>query len=522
MAKIYGEIPSTGLMTFDKSFSRSNGQPLESTEIHYSLSSAQDYAKTNVAYAGQKIAVIETTDDVTTITHYSIEADGTLKQLGSVLVGDNLTVEVIDGEIKLAGINDDNSTGVYQPFLVDGKIEWRQPSDVTTDDLDDRLSTVENNLESLEAANTSNSDAITDINNKIGEVAEDKTIVEMIDDAKLAATYDDTALVNRVKTIEDDYIDSNKLSIAKQEVIDIILGENVNADFDTLQEVAAWIQSDTTNSTELINRVSAIENDYLKGADKTELTNMIDALGDFVGDLPENAVSSTVVEYIQEVINGLNINDYAKASELTSLAGRVTALETKAKSVDDNIVALQTDKADKGTTLAEYGISDAYTKTETENRIQEVLDGLSDTSETAASVAQQLEAYKTSNNQRVTNIETKDTAQDESIVALQNKVTTLESDNETNKNNIQSNADAITEYKNTTDNALSEIDEKIVALQTTAEKVKNASNTEYGLVIGSGQTGVNIEDGEIKSISTDLLVNGSDTLILQGGAGIFD
>jgi len=64
-------------------------------------------------------------------------------------------------------------------------------------------------------------------------------------------------------------------------------------------------------------------------------------------------------------------------------------------------------KAGIATTLAGYGITDAYTKTETEERIQEVLDGLSDTSETAASVAQALEAYKTSNDQRVLEVETK-------------------------------------------------------------------------------------------------------------------
>jgi len=63
-------------------------------------------------------------------------------------------------------------------------------------------------------------------------------------------------------------------------------------------------------------------------------------------------------------------------------------------------------KANRGSTLADYGITDAYTKTETESRIQEVLDGLSDTSETAASVAQALETYKTSNDQRVADIET--------------------------------------------------------------------------------------------------------------------
>lgn len=63
-----------------------------------------------------------------------------------------------------------------------------------------------------------------------------------------------------------------EVATAKQEAIEAILGENVSADFDTLQEVAAWIQSDTTNSTALINRVSTIEGNYVKQEDLVALT----------------------------------------------------------------------------------------------------------------------------------------------------------------------------------------------------------------------------------------------------------
>lgn len=80
MAKIFGEIDAKNILTLDKSFARSEGQPLDTTEIYYSYADAESYAKTDVAYVGQKITVIE--NDV--ITHYSIEdTDGTLKELGS-------------------------------------------------------------------------------------------------------------------------------------------------------------------------------------------------------------------------------------------------------------------------------------------------------------------------------------------------------------------------------------------------------------------------------------------------------
>lgn len=142
MAKIYGEIVSSALMTFDKSFARSNGQPLDSTEVFYSLAAAQEYATTDVAYVGQKIVVIATVDDVTTVTHYGIEADNSLKELGAVPVADGDTIEVVDGKIQIASI-EGHTTGTYQPFLVDGKIEWREPSSITVEGLDTKVQDIE-------------------------------------------------------------------------------------------------------------------------------------------------------------------------------------------------------------------------------------------------------------------------------------------------------------------------------------------------------------------------------------------
>ena len=449
MARIYGEIAASGLMTFDKSFSRSNGQPLDSTELFYSLVAAQEYAQTDVAYVGQKIVVVETVEEVTTVTHYGIEADGSLKELGAIPVGDGVTVEVVDGKIQLADLKD-HTTGTYQPYLVDGKIEWRVPSATTVEGLDSRLTTAEDDIDALEGivghaasegveasglvkAVAENAAAIEELEDMIGEVTEDKTVVEMIADAQAAATYDDTALAGRVSDAEDgisalqekdteiegnitainnkigeveegktivgmisdaeyddtalveridgvddeidalqeltgnikDTVDSissnvyvkdqvysktetyNKTEIdtavsdAEENAVNRVLGyladEEVNVDYDTLKEVAAWIESDTTNSAALIKRVSDIEADYLKKADKEELQGEIDALGAYVGDMPEGAASETVVAYIHEVVDALKIGDYAKASELTALAGRVDTAEGKITTLEEYV-----------------------------------------------------------------------------------------------------------------------------------------------------------------------------------------
>ena len=103
MAKLYGEIAAKALLTLDKSFARANGQPLDASEVYYSLDAAKAYAATAQAYVGQKIVVVE--DNV--VTHYSIEdTAGNLKELGAAVIGDENSITVNDdGSISLYGID---------------------------------------------------------------------------------------------------------------------------------------------------------------------------------------------------------------------------------------------------------------------------------------------------------------------------------------------------------------------------------------------------------------------------------
>ena len=324
------------------------------------MEAAQTYAASDpVAYVGQILTVVDNANGVATV--YSIQDEaGTLKKVGTSPVGDESTITVAeDGTVSLFGVSgleldrveeDGSTTKInYQPLLVDGKLTWVEPSTTTVEGLATEIEGLKTRISALEGTVgdeskglvkgvADNTAAISDINTKIGTVAENKTLVEMISDAQTAATYDDTALVGRVAAIEGDYLKAadktaletkmaEDIATAKTEAITAVLGEAVPEDFDTLKEVAEWIQSDTTASALLITRVTNIENDYLKGVDKTALQGEIDALETLVGSLPEGAASTTVVAYIQEVVNALKIGDYAKASDLTALATRVQALE---------------------------------------------------------------------------------------------------------------------------------------------------------------------------------------------------
>ena len=103
MAKIYNDFQPANLMSFAKSFARLNGQPLDKSEIWYSLAEAQAYAATDAAYVGQILAVIDTAN--AKVAFYGIaDSVGTLKEIGAANV-DVLSKTVEDLEKAL---NDEN------------------------------------------------------------------------------------------------------------------------------------------------------------------------------------------------------------------------------------------------------------------------------------------------------------------------------------------------------------------------------------------------------------------------------
>lgn len=331
VSEFFAKLNSGTTWSAGVSFKRAAPLPLERYAVHASLADAERYASENaVAYPGQLLAVVEATGTGV----YYIDQNMALQPVGIIPTGDGKTVSVTeDGVISLYGMDGTfEAAKSYQPVYKDGKLTWVELSATTVEGLKALVEGLRTDVDAINA--------------KIGEVAEDKTVVEMIEDAQEAATYDDTALAGRVKAIEDDYLKAadkttleSAIATAKTEAIEeavaSVLGEGVNEDFDTLKEVADWILSDTSGAAALITRVSTIENDYLKGADKTELQGAIDDLEELVGTLPEGATSTNVVAYIQEVVDGLKIGDYAKAADLAALAGRVTTLEGKVRTLEE-------------------------------------------------------------------------------------------------------------------------------------------------------------------------------------------
>lgn len=136
----------------------------------------------------------------------------------------------------------------------------------------------------------------------VGEVADGKTVVQMIADAQAAATYDDTALAGRVSTLEGDDTDKSVRTIVNEELAAQLIADDAKESLDTLAEIAAWIQSHPDDASAMNQAIVALQNKV-------------------------NTGDKTVSTYVADAIAALSIGDYAKAADLTALADRVKAVE---------------------------------------------------------------------------------------------------------------------------------------------------------------------------------------------------
>lgn len=197
----------------------------------------------------------------------------------------------------------------------------------TVKSVEDALNTYKSsNDTAVAAAKKAGDDAQADVDalaGKVGTVAEGKTVVQMIEEAKTAATYDDTALAGRVTTLEGSDAGKSARAIAAEETAKIVAGADTS--FDTLKEISDWISGHKTDAAAMNSAILALEA--------------------IVAGIGGEGEKPTVVAYVTDAIAALKIGDYAKAADLTALAGRVTTLEGDENTVGSVAKALKDAKA---------------------------------------------------------------------------------------------------------------------------------------------------------------------------------
>ena len=124
----------------------------------------------------------------------------------------------------------------------------------------------------------------------------------------------DAAEGKLTKQIGDD-ADKSVRTIANEELAAQLIGENAKESLDTLAEIAAWIQSHPDDASAMNEAIVALQNKVDTG-------------------------DKTVSAYVTDAINALSIGDYAKAADLTALAGRVEAAEGKITTLEGTVNGL--------------------------------------------------------------------------------------------------------------------------------------------------------------------------------------
>ena len=360
-------IESKNLLVWVKAMSRGNALPLDASEVYETLAAAELYAGTATAYAGQTIKAKLEDGKYHSYTLQPSESGYTLEEVGAIKESDlKQYVQVVDslptsGQIQgvLYIRNDTEGTGETAVEKAEGSVwtgtKWRTVFwDVTSD--------------IAEKAPIDNPVFTGTVKVTVGE-GEDA-----VDEEVALKSYVEGLFANLVSTAPGIVDSANALPTT---------GYKAGQTFRVA--TAGTYAGVKCEAGDLI----IVVKDYVAGTASNDDFMVIQANID--GAVTSTAETSTVGEIVVfdavtgKVIKGsgvqiASLNDaiakahtHTNATQLDTYNKTQTELLAAAKAEAEGLVA---DKADKATTLAGYGITDAYNKTEIDSKVQTITENL--------------------------------------------------------------------------------------------------------------------------------------------------
>ena len=380
--ELMGINPATGTGTYKNrmglgnAITRDNGIPLDLSGLHATYNDAVVYAATSsIAYVDQVISaegvlylITETSQGKAKISSYRDSVTGKLvsgeekeydiylKRVGIVPTGDDASI-VVNGEglVKIFAF-DGAQTGTVPVKDENGKLVWKtleeigDGNDNTTYEFavcDDKIGIVITPLYNGQPIMEGEGENATQVkyhldldvytkaqtDSKIAEAIGNITFPEPPDLSPYATKeYVDGEVDRLEKAIGD--VEAKIPSLDSYATIAYVDGE-----VDKLEE-AINDKADADDLTALSNRVDA----FLTGEGTAEALDSLQELIEYINTHDDVEISSilediqalenklagidgTVAAYISAAIDALQIGDYAKASDLVTLANRVQALE---------------------------------------------------------------------------------------------------------------------------------------------------------------------------------------------------
>lgn len=365
-------IESKNLLVWVKAMSRGQALPLDASEIYSTLAEAENYASNSaIAYAGQTIKALTEDGKYHSYTLQPSEAGYVLEEIGSANASDLkqyvMVVETLPESGQVEGILYINNTdGYVWTGSAWRKVFWDVTSDVSA--VSDRVTTLETEIDTKAPIENP-------VFSGVVKVGEDEVALKSYVEGLFAnLVSDEPGVVDSTNPIPENYKAGQHFRVSEAgtyagvncEVGDLILvvksysAETAsNDDFMVLQ---ANIDGAVTSSSETSTIGEVVVFDSVTGKVIKGSGIQIASLNDAIAKAHEHANKAVLDSYDKTQTELL-------AAAKTETESLVSAHETAVNAALEN-------KADKATTLAGYGITDAYSKTEIDATVQTITDNL--------------------------------------------------------------------------------------------------------------------------------------------------
>ena len=365
-------IESKNLLVWVKAMSRGQALPLDASEIYSTLAEAENYASNSaIAYAGQTIKALTDDGKYHSYILQPSEAGYVLEEIGSSnesnLKQYVMVVEALPETGQIEGIlYICNTDGYVWTGSAWRKVFWDVSSDVSA--VSDRVTT-------LEGAIDTKAPIENPVFSGVVKVGEDEVALKSYVEGLFANLVSaEPGIVDSTNPLPTNYKAGQHFRVAEAgtyagvscEVGDLILVvKNYNtetASDDDFMVLQANIDGAVTSTAETSTIGEIVVFDSVTGKVIKGAGVQIASLNDTIAKAHEHTNKAILDSYDKTQTELLNA---AKAEAETLVGAHETAVNE----------AL-TNKADKATTLAGYGITDAYNKTEIDSTIQTITDNL--------------------------------------------------------------------------------------------------------------------------------------------------
>lgn len=449
------------------SIKRGNPLPLDADSIFESYAALESYAADVLAYPGQLVAVVE--ENATGI--YYLDQNLAIQPVGVVPSGDNKTIEVSEaGAISLLGAAD-AANGTLPMIGEDGKLTWRTLEDIGAGDGNDNT-TYEFNFadEKITITPKLNGIAQEAIELDLGVFVTSDELAEEL--GKLADNDTTYSVAEGEKVLKlNDTIFSTEISLKHENgMISLTgIGGEVIAEFSDADFVKDSVLEDVEYKAETQEIIFTWKT--VDGTTKTDAVSVADFVQVYTaGQGLELSNNEFAIK-----IDGESEGFLTVGANGLKVAGVQDAIDSAKNAAIENAAGLYATKEYVGV------IPDSYTETNVisyiNKKAEETLAAAQGgSSETAASVKQQLDNYKAEN-------DTKVNANAANITTINEKLVTIENNAEVNiievvkKNGValevnadERSVDIIVPGALTDLTGWSALDERVTAAKTQADK----------------------------------------------------